>query len=78
MSEIISRIRREVAKHYHYANEPRSKPVIYVGRVEFYDLLISMRGWTPVHIEYVDHVRCVTFEGLELVEVCLSKYLRVA
>ncbi|KAA8560569.1 hypothetical protein FX985_00619 [Pseudomonas extremaustralis] len=78
MSEIISRIKRELAKHYHYASEPRSNPVIYVGRVEFYDLLVSMQGCTPVHIEYADDVRRVTFEGLELIEVCMPKYLRVA
>ncbi|MCK3849957.1 hypothetical protein [Pseudomonas sp. W2Jun17] len=78
MSEIVSRIRQELAKHYRYTDGPGSKPVIYVGRVEFYDLMLGMRGWTPVHIEYVNDVRCVTFEGIELIEVCHPKYLRVA
>ncbi|WP_302849182.1 hypothetical protein [Pseudomonas corrugata] len=41
-------------------------------------MLLSMRGWTPVRIEYVNDERRVTFEGLELIEVCQSKYLRVA
>ncbi|SCW91850.1 hypothetical protein SAMN03159424_04380 [Pseudomonas sp. NFACC05-1] len=74
----MRRIRDAIYRRQEDHLEPIGEAVIYLGRSEFYDLLLSMRDWTPVHIEYVDDVRRVTFHGLEVIEVCLPKYLRVA
>lgn len=77
MSDILERIRGALAEHHHRA-PAQDAPVIYLGRSEFYDLLLSMRGYTPVHITYENEVRRVTCYGVEMIEVQLPKYLRVA
>jgi len=79
MSDILSRIRQAIYQRQSESLEPISQAVIYLGRVEFYELLLSMRSWSPVRIEYVeDDLRRVTLDGIEVIEVCMPKYLRVA
>lgn len=77
MSQILDRIRQALAHEHSRRTTPGSDLVILLGRSEFYDLMLSMRGYTPVSITYKNEVRCVTCYGVDLIEVCLPKCLRV-
>jgi len=75
MSDILSRIRNALSLNATEA--PHDGVVIYLGQCEWYDLLQSMRGCTPVTISYVKDVRRCTCYGVEVIVVDLPKYLRV-
>jgi len=73
MNEILLRIQHALA--HHGVDE---ETVIYLGRCEWYDMLSSMRGATPVHFTYENEVLSYTCFGVKVIEVNVPKYLRVA
>lgn len=78
----VSDIVRRISAHVHALKsctlKPDTETVIYLGRKEFYELLMAMRSDYAIHLDYPNEVRRVTCFGLEVIEVCLPKYLRVA
>lgn len=78
MSEITQRIREHLVALQRSTLSYCDDAVIYLGRKEFYDLLIAMRDDHSILLDYPNEVRRVLCFGLEVIEVQKPQYLRVA